>query len=482
LDIELERSDPAKLSVTDTFRLRVEAPPRFVTPIPSQVHQVGELYTYFIDQKTFEDPNQDSISYSAVLNGTNTLPPWLSFSASGIFAGTPSVADAGLYTIEVNAFDGILQDTASTTFDLSIIKVLENQKTRVDGQFTYSIEDPIVNNPQGPVQYSATLLDGSPLPSWLQFEAITLTFSGSPTAADLRDYTILVTGNDGVITPVSVSFSIMVEENVPPRVANPLSNQVASVNQNYQFTVPDTTFEDSNSDPLTYTARKAGKTELPNWLNFDAQSRTFFGKPGREDTGHFGDAVYPIEVVASDGTQQASSLFDLTVQGVSNAEITLAVAGPLASLGALAFAWYKKRGMVLNQLNKKEYQQSREIIQVGEGSFVRKLAVDSNDVKLVKAFKDRRTLAGIRVSKRFEEIFTHDRSLPGGLLLPNWLTYDFGENQLCVCRTLKPSDAGTYIIRVYSHGEVIKEEFELEVVDPNAPISSRGKEVELMPM
>ncbi len=463
LEIALTASDPAKLSVTDTFKLRVEAPPQFANPINDQATQIDVPFTFFIDQATFTDPNGDAIFYSAVQNGTSALPPWLSFSPGGIFAGTPRTSDADLYVIEVNAFDGIVADSASTTFNLNVdhrpsaIQSIPNQQAVIGRPFSFTFDQNSFQDLDGDELTFSMEGENGPLPSWLSFDAQTLTFSGTPQAADDGEVSIIATASDGQSEAQS-RFRITVSANLAPQVANPISNQAVTVGQKFSFIVPETTFKDMNGDSLTYAAN-----HLPNWLSFDEISRTLSGKPDRSHTGSFDDKSYPIEIVASDGTSSVSTIFNIAVQGTSNVELGLVIAGPLASIAALSLAWFKKRGLVLNPLNKPKYQKPKESIEVRQTSYSRKLNVPLNEVKLVQAFKGKRVIGGLRVPKRFENALSHDRSLPGGLLLPNWLQYDSGENELCLSKSIKESDAGTYLIRVYSHGDVIKEEFELVV-------------------
>ncbi len=472
LDLVVTAKDPAGLTASSPFQLRIEGAPHFVNSIANQFTPVNEPFVFFVDQDTFSDPNGDVIGYSARLNGTDHLPPWLSFSSTGIFSGLPSLEDVGVYTIKVEAFDGIVEKRAPAFFDINVANALEDQLTRVGGNFHFSM-DPLITNPQGLVSYTVTQTDGSPLPTWLHFNPDTISFSGSPGLGDKKEWSILITADDGVQNPSSASFAILVTDNIPPRVVNPISNQLARVNHHYNFAISDTTFEDDNGDALTYTARKVGGKPLPSWLHFG--DRTFSGKPGRSDTGDFGDKIIPIEVTASDGTAQVANAFDLTVEGTSYGEIALSIAAPAGTFAALALAWYKKRGIVLNPFNKLKYLKPKERINIEEEGYRHELCVPAKEVTLVKVYQGKSTYFGLSGPRWVEEFLTYDSSLPGGLLLPDWLRYQSGENLLYASVPPRQSDVGNYKIRAYSHGGVIKEEFILEVVDPNAhPPKIRG--------
>ena len=70
------------------------------------------------------------------------------------------------------------------------------------------------------LSYSATLADGSALPSWLSFDASTRTFSGTPENADVGSVTVRVTATDGSSATVSDDFVLAVANtNAAPSLA-----------------------------------------------------------------------------------------------------------------------------------------------------------------------------------------------------------------------------------------------------------------------
>jgi hypothetical protein len=68
-------------------------------------------------------------------------------------------------------------------------------------------------NPNAVVTIQATLEDGSPLPSWLKFDAGTGTFSGKPPEGETRDLQIKVTARDNAGSEATVNFKLDVNEN-----------------------------------------------------------------------------------------------------------------------------------------------------------------------------------------------------------------------------------------------------------------------------
>jgi Ca2+-binding RTX toxin-like protein len=99
--------------------------------------------------------------------------------------------------------------------------------------------------------------------------------------------------------------------NRAPRLTTPLGNQVATVGQEFSFTIPANAFFDPNTaDSLTLTATREDGGALPSWMQFDSQTGTFSG------TTSFGDAaIVTITVSATDpGGLSASGTFSFDLQ------------------------------------------------------------------------------------------------------------------------------------------------------------------------
>jgi VCBS repeat-containing protein len=80
---------------------------------------------------------------------------------------------------------------------------------------------PAFSDVDGPaIAYTATLADGSPLPSWLAFDAATRTFGGTPPRGSVGTYAVLVTGSDG---SSSATATAAIEIGNPARPNQPLT-------------------------------------------------------------------------------------------------------------------------------------------------------------------------------------------------------------------------------------------------------------------
>jgi len=105
-----------------------------------------------------------------------------------------------------------------------------------------------------------------------------------------------------------------VPPNLPPQIANPIGNTIATEDTPFNFTVPSNTFVDSDGDTLTYTAELADGNPLPNWLTFDPATRTFSGTP---ENGDVGDV--DIRIIATDPSgDSVSDIFTVTVANTND--------------------------------------------------------------------------------------------------------------------------------------------------------------------
>jgi hypothetical protein len=469
LSIKIKATDKAGGNVETSFILTVEHFPTVVNPIGNQLAGVEKPFSFTIPSNTYNDLDDTTLTYKATKSDGTALPDWLGFnSLRQEFQGTPLPSDKGLLSLKVIAEDP-KGGKATSFFTLNVVDNLGEKVIRVGTDFIYTIEDEMIENPQGPITYTVTLGNGSPLPYWMIFDPLTHAISGRAPTSSEGEYQVLVKASDGVQPEALGSVSFRVGTNAGPEVANPISNQVAQINQKYRFVVPDNTFIDSNGDKLTLSALKANGKKLPDWLKFEAASRTLEGKPSGEDTNPFTDKVESLQICATDGDQKACSFFDLSVQGTSNEERALSIFGPLASVAAFSLAWYKKRGLLINPFKKHKYDKGTIIVPIGE-PFTYKLQTVVKKVKLVQAFEGKRTFGGVSVPKRLDERgwcewLKHDRAIRGGQLMPSWLSYNERKNELSSAKGPSEEDTSTYVVRVYGYGDVILEEVKLEVGD-----------------
>ena len=303
--------------------------PVIVNPIPNQNATEDIAFNFQFAANTFSDADVgDTLTYTATMADGSALPSWLSFDATTrTFSGTPTNADVGTLSIKVTADDGY-GGTFADTFDLVVANTndapivanpIPNQNATEDSafNFTFSINTFSDVDAGAALTYSAQLSGGGALPAWLNFDAATRTFSGTPTNSDVGTIAIDVIASDGDGGTVTDTFNIVIANtNDAPTVANPIADQNATEDSAFNFQFAANTFSDQDvGDSLTYSAQLAGGGALPSWLNFDAGTRTFSGTPTNGDVGSFS-----IDVTASDGNGGSiTETFTITVANTNDA-------------------------------------------------------------------------------------------------------------------------------------------------------------------
>ena len=175
---------------------------------------IGNIDTYIDDTSS-----QGSFSYSVtgdgsdsfeVVNGELKLKDGVSLDFESINS----------YELTVTATDtsGL---THSTAFTITIndvndaptlVNAISDQSVDEDSALSFSMPSDTFNDVDAgdSLTYSATLSDGSDLPSWLSFDATNLTFSGTPLNENVGSLEIIVTATDGSSVSVTDTFTLTV--------------------------------------------------------------------------------------------------------------------------------------------------------------------------------------------------------------------------------------------------------------------------------
>lgn len=342
LNVAVTATDLGGLSATDTVALTIQNvndAPTVANPLADQTTQEDTPFSFVVPTNTFADQDAihgDTLTYSASLAGGGSLPTWLTFTpTTRTFSGTPLNGDVGSLGLTVTATDsGNL--SASTGVTLTVQNVndapmvatpLADQTVQEGSPLNIIVpENTFADEDVGAVlTYSASLADGTALPTWLSFDATTRTFTGTPDDAQIGSLDLRVTATDSGNLSASDEFSLIVTNiNEAPTVAAPLADQQATEDVPFSLVVPTGNFADVDpGDSLTYSATLAGGATLPTWLNFNPTTQTLSGAPLNGDVG-----ILNIDVTATDlGGLSATDTFALTIQNVNDAPT---VAVPLA--------------------------------------------------------------------------------------------------------------------------------------------------------
>ena len=116
--------------------------------------------------------------------------------------------------------------------------------------------------------YAATLADGKALPTWLQFDPSTRTFSGNPTHADVGSLNLKVTATDGNGLSVSDEFQFNVDAVKPSLTLN--GN--AQVNEGSSYALAINEPAQPSDNPLVYSVDWGDGSAVQNVTAADLQN------------------------------------------------------------------------------------------------------------------------------------------------------------------------------------------------------------------
>ncbi|KAJ6228980.1 dystroglycan-related [Anaeramoeba flamelloides] len=290
-------------------------------PLTNQNIPINTYFEYPFSSSCFNDPENVEIKYSATLSDGNEKPGWLKLTSSTrTFSGTipvDTICD-DFWDIKVTGSDGC--STASSNFRIAstnaaptINKNLDDQTFYANNQFEFQFDNDCFKDPENAeLTYSATLNDDADLPDWLQFYPSNRTFRGISLADNCGEVLVIkVTANDQCNSKSNV-FQLTIE-NPAPVLNKQLVRQNAIITVDFEYTFDAETFVNKDGTELTYSAHRKGSPNLPLWLQFDSNSRTFSGITEND----LCDSQYEIIVVADDGCNNVSGSFYLELRNRS---------------------------------------------------------------------------------------------------------------------------------------------------------------------
>jgi phage-related protein len=327
LAIKVTATDTSGLSASETFSATVIAPPELTAQTPAQVWSEGSVHTLAVPANTFTDPQGESLSYAAALSNGQALPGWLAFNAStDTFSGTaPNTAQTVTVAVTATDTSGL---SAIDVFSIAVaapapvITAQTANQTWTEGQpVSLTLPGNTFTDPGGEtLSYAATLANGQKLPSWLRFNTATDSFSGTPpnTAQTLA---IKVTATD--TSGQSVSETLDATILATPEATAQTANQSWKEGSTISLALPAGTFTDPQGETLTYAATQQNGQPLPDWLTFNAATRTFSGTaPATAQT-------VDIKVTATDSSGlSASEIFAATVTAASTTKPGITTSDP----------------------------------------------------------------------------------------------------------------------------------------------------------
>ena len=154
--------------------------------------------------------------------------------------------------------------------------------------------------------YAASLASGQACPSWLTFNAATLTFSGT-VPGGMEILSLKVTATDPNGASCSEIFKATVPA-APPVLVVQTAAQTWTEGAKLTFLLPANTFADPNAEALGYTATLSAGQTLPSWLTMNSTNGAFSGTVG------YTSGPLSIKVIATDTSGlSASETFQVSV-------------------------------------------------------------------------------------------------------------------------------------------------------------------------
>lgn len=192
--------------------------------------------------------------------------------------------------------------TVTGTNDMPYTQDFVGQKLASSEELLLDVTGQFFDPDGDSLTFTATLADGSPLPSWLTL--VNGQLAGTAPAEGSGNLDIVVSASDGTLAAFS-DFRLHFGPNQAP-VAQALSDARGGINSPLDIAIPTGTFSDPDDDGLTLSATLEDGTALPDWLSFS--DGHLIGTPPETAPG-----TYDIKIIASDGDLSASSTFSLNI-------------------------------------------------------------------------------------------------------------------------------------------------------------------------
>ncbi len=161
----------------------------------------------------------------------------------------------------------------------SLVQQTANQYWAQGSHVSLTLPAGTFSEPSGAkLTYTVAQTNGQACPSWLSFNATTLTFSGTvPSGMEALSLVVKATDANGL--SCSDSFAVTVPA-APPTLAHQTAAQNWLEGSKLSFTLPSNTFTDPNGEALSYSAALSNGQALPSWLALNSTTGTFSGTVG----------------------------------------------------------------------------------------------------------------------------------------------------------------------------------------------------------
>ncbi|MGK0237389.1 MAG: hypothetical protein ACI92G_000848, partial [Candidatus Pelagisphaera sp.] len=307
-------SSPVSISIE-----AVNDAPIVSVKIGQQTTATDEVFTMNLPDNAFVDVDTgDKLSYSA------ELPGWLNIdSETGTISGSPTDEHIGDQDITITATDtsgeSISQTfrlTVENTNDTPTFTQISNLETDEDASFKLEASDHFDDQDiehGDTLNYTATVEDGSELPTWLSIDPQSGTLSGTPENGEVGSLNIRITASDGEAQTDQI-FSLQINNtNDGPTVVADIVDQTVDEDASFTLDVSANFSDQDLGDELSYSATLENGEDLPDWLSIHPETGQLSGSPRNGDVGDIS-----VTVTASDGEASANDTFSLTIENAND--------------------------------------------------------------------------------------------------------------------------------------------------------------------
>ncbi|KAJ6250156.1 dystroglycan-related [Anaeramoeba flamelloides] len=339
---------------TEWYLSLINNAPTANKPLVDQRVDANTELSYIFDEESFLDPEGVLLQYTALKSDDSLLPDWLTFEDQNRkFVGTPPAGNCDEYfDVKVTAID-CCDQKVEDVFRISIDNLhpytnnpLVDQIANSTHDFEYIFEeDSFIDHENIALEYSAYLDDDSLLPDWLNFEKSERRFYGAVPNQCNENIRVKVYVRDNCEQETLDAYTLSIQ-NLHPYLNEELADHQLTEKAEFEIIIPDDAFIDPENNTLEYSAKliNGDDENLPNWLDFDPQTKTFSGETEKTES----DEEYIIEVTATDNCQNSfASQFKINIEGnpVEKKSNTGSIVGGV--LGGTAFIALIVGGVVL---------------------------------------------------------------------------------------------------------------------------------------
>ena len=214
--------------------------------------------------------------------------------------GVPTNSEVGTHNVTLRVADtnGVTTDqsftiTVNNTNDApTLTNAISDQTIAEDSSYSYQVPSNTFSDIDNgdSLTYTATLSNGSSLPSWLSFNASNRTLSGTPTNAEVGTLAVKVTATDGSSASAYDTFNLAVTNVNDAPVITTTPTTTLSFLDTYSYT-----FAASDVDAGSSITKAA--TTLPSWLSFNSNTGVLSGNPTSSHVGN-----HNVVLTATDNT------------------------------------------------------------------------------------------------------------------------------------------------------------------------------------